>query len=562
MTMRKSWIDPLLFAGLAGLPGIFLFLRALPEEQLREWLVRWTGPFLGINATLMLLSGLLELSTITVLARRFLPGRLILLLPAFLVGGTLYTALLAPQTHRIYYDETIYLSIGQNLAQLNRAQTCHSGGETHGRFLCDFGEYNKQPNGYPFLVSLIFRLFGTSERAAFYFNNLLLGMAAMVAMLLVLPAGGTWRAGMFAAWVVVLNPQNLHWFNTTAAEPAAALTAALAVLAAFHYRRRPAVISFVLLTALTAFAVQFRPESLLLLPLIGVIVLPTAWQRPRLLVANLLLLLLLTLPLWLHVALFHAHPWGSSGKPFGLEYLADNLYVNGWHYLDNQLFPLPFTLLALFGLFRFGPRLRERWMIAGWMLLFWGVFLFFYAGSYRYGADIRYALLSALPLAILAGLGAEALFKRLIVLASASTATGTALLIALLWCAHLPFMPLARATTDEAWGARADIHYARRMVRELPPESLVLTHNPNYFQLWGVHAAQLSVAETDPNHLKQVLFPRYPGGIYMHHNFWCNVPDPVQNRFCTTVHTRFNTTIVSEFREKSYRYALYRLQPK
>ncbi len=44
-----------------------------------------------------------------------------------------------------------------------------------------------------------------------------------------------------------------------------------------------------------------------------------------------------------------------------------------------------------------------------WFVLFWGIFLFFYAGSYRYGADVRFALLSFMPLAVLAGIGGEAL---------------------------------------------------------------------------------------------------------------------------------------------------------
>ncbi|MBF0191997.1 MAG: glycosyltransferase family 39 protein [Magnetococcales bacterium] len=559
---RRLRIDLLLILGTTGLVALVLYARTLTTHEWREWLIRWSGDFLGVNATLILLTGILESETIRGQLHHLLPSRRLWILPALLIGGTLYTALIAPQTHRIFYDETIYLSIGQNLAHLNRAQTCHSGGESHGRMVCEQGEYNKQPNGYPFLTSLVFRLFGTSERAAFHLNNLLLGCAAVVVLLLVFPLGGGWQAGVFAAWMVILNPQNLHWFNTTAAEPASALTVALAMLAAFHFRRTDSTPALTLLTALTAFALHFRPESLLLLPLVALVALPTALTRPRRLLAHLLFFVCLTLPLWLHMALFHNHPWGSSGQPFSLSYFFDNLAVNGWHYLDNQAFPPLFTGLAILGLFRPGDRLRERGVIGLWFLLFWGVFLFFYAGSYHYGADIRYALLSALPLAILAGLGAETLWKEILRHATPNPAIATALVTALLWCAHWPFLPLVRATTDEAWAARADLHYARLLADRLPPDSLVLTHNPNLFQLWGHHAAQLSLAQSNPDHVNRVLFPRYRGGIFLHHNFWCNVPDTLQNSFCDQAYQKFQTEWIAEYPEKNYRFALYRLRLK
>ncbi|MBF0213413.1 MAG: glycosyltransferase family 39 protein [Magnetococcales bacterium] len=536
--------------------------RTLDPGETREWLIRWSGTFLGINLCVILAAGILEWERIRNLARRLFPGRLLYLPLVFLVGGTLYTALLAPQTHRIFYDETLYLSIGQNLAQLDRAQICHAGGETYGQFRCDQGEYNKQPNGYPFLISLLFRLVGTSEQAAFYFNNLLLGTGAVIALLLVFPAGGSWRAGLFAAGVMTLDPQNLHWYNTTAAEPASAVMTALTLLAAFHYRRAPTRTALALLAALSAFAVQFRPESLLLLPLVLVLAWRPASREPGVLLAMLLLFLVLTLPLWLHLELFHNHPWGSAGKPFSLEYLGHNLAVNGWHYFDNQRFPLPFTLLAVIGLLRPGGQRFERGVTGLWFLLFWGVFLFFYAGSYRYGADVRYALLSAVPLAVLAGLGAETLFRRLSHHLGASAVTGTGLVAALLWGAHLPFMPLVRATTDEAWAARADLRFARQMVAHLPPESLVLSHNPSLFQLWGAHGAQLSLLRSDPVFVRQVLMPRYRGGLYFHHNFWCNVPDKLQNDFCDHARAEFHIETVVEYREQKDRYGLYRLRPK
>ncbi|MBF0613974.1 MAG: glycosyltransferase family 39 protein [Magnetococcales bacterium] len=561
MIRRLHWVL-LLSLTLAGVVISFLHLRTLSEPELREWLTRWSGLFLGIHATLIVLLGILESERIIRIMRSRLPGRLLWMIPLLFMTGTLATAWLAPQTHRIYYDETIYLSIGQNLAHLNRAQICNSGGESYGQMQCDQGEYNKQPNGYPFLVSLLFRLAGTSEQAAFWLNNGLLGLTAVTVFLLIFPLGGGWRTGLFAALIVIFIPQNLHWFNTTSAEPAAALTVAMAILAGFYYRHVQTGSALILLTLLTAFALSFRPESLLLLPLIALTTLPVIRTHPISLFVALILFFCLTMPLWLHLGLFHNHPWGSSGKPFSLDYFSANLLTNGWHYLNNQHHPLLFSLLALLGLTSIRQRPLAVTVIILWFWFFWGIFLFFYAGSYQYGADVRFSVVSSVPLALLAGLGSDALWHRSSRWTGNLPATRTGLMIALLGCSLFPFLPQIRATTHEAWAARADVRFARQMVSHLPPEALVLTHNPNLFQLWGVHAAQLSLASTDPNYVNQALANRYRGGIYLHFNFWCNVPDPVQNQFCDHVLSQYNSTQLVEFYEGNFRYALHRLHPK
>ena len=66
----------------------------------------------------------------------------------------------SPRTNRIFYDEQIYQNIGQNLADLRRAQMCNDGAIEDGRLRCASGEYNKQPYAYPHLLSVAYRVFG------------------------------------------------------------------------------------------------------------------------------------------------------------------------------------------------------------------------------------------------------------------------------------------------------------------------------------------------------------------------------------------------------------------
>ena len=77
--------------------------------------------------------------------------------------------------------------------------------------------------------------------------------------------------------------------------------------------------------------------------------------------------------------------------------------------------------------------------------------------------------------------------------------------------------------------------------------------------MWGRNAAQLSIAAGDTRYVRETLAARYAGGVYVHWNFWCNVSDETQRRFCRQTLASYPSHIVVEYRERDYRYALYKL---
>lgn len=204
---------------------------------------------------------------------------------------------------------------------------------------------------------------------------------------------------------------------------------------------------------------------------------------------------------------------------------------------------------------------KEKILLAMWFLVFWGIFLFFYAGSYSYGADVRYSLVSYIPLAILAGLGVyrlQSFFKNFTTLKFYISPIIT-IVIAL---SFLKFLPQVRAETQEAWGARADHYFAEQFAALLPENSIVLTHNPNMFHLWGKNAAQISLATSSKSYVNQVLFYQYKGGVYFHWNYWCNADDSLQNSYCNSVLEEYKSELIKEYTENDYHYALYLLELK
>lgn len=465
---------------------------------------------------------------------------------------------MAPRTNRLFYDEHIYESIGQNLADLHRAQMCLEGNVEYGALDCARAEYNKQPYGYPYLLSLGYRAFGVSESIAHRLNVASAGVAAWAAFVAALLLFGDAVAAVFAAIVFMLIPQQLLWAHTAAAEPTSALTALLAVTAGLAHARLQTTRSLAWMVAAMAFAAQFRIEALLVVPVVAVtlvLLAPSEFARPRTWWGA-------TIGLWLcaalvfHIAAVRGESWGASGDRLSLVHVLPNLASNGRFYLADPRFPASFTVLALAGML-WRPA-RTVLIPAVLFLAFWGTYLFFYAGSYDFGADVRFSLMTYPALALLAGRGLSVLLALAQTKVPAPRAAGGVL--GLLVLQFLWFTPQVRAIGAEAWAARADVAFAREVIPTLPPNSIVLTHNPSIFHVNGLNAAQMSLVTTDRAWVVGHLPTRYAGGVYLHWNAWCGYEDRSQQALCESVLKSFTSELVAEYHERSFRYAFYKLE--
>ena len=538
-------------AWLLAIGALAAWLRT-PTTLLRQQLK--TLQFWSLEITLLLLlslGGLILRDVCRVLSRRD-AWRLAILAAAAMA----LTVLLPPRTNRIYYDEQIYQSIGQNLADLKLAQMCNDGVVEYGRLQCWSGEYNKQPYAYPHLLSVLYRAFGVSASTAFAFNAVVMALTVCGVYLLVVVLFVDRTAALFAGLIGMLMPQQLLWSATAAVEPSASLASVAALLCAASFCASKRTVSLAGTGVATVYAMQFRPESFLVVPVVGLIL----WRcvtrdelgRARLWAVGLLSFALVAVHLG-HMVAVRNEGWGTNDARLSFGYVLSNLKVNGAFYLADERFPVLFTLLAAAGLA--GRRwLAERLVFGVYFLLFFGIYLLFYAGSYNYGADVRYSVMTFPPLAVLGGLGVSAVVAWLERRTPGLRATGlaaAAIVFQFLW-----YTPVVRATTEEAWAARADVRFAESLVPEVRGNSYVLTQNPGMFHGWGVNAGQMSLIVTNPMHL-HFLATRYER-VYLHWNFWCNVQDPVQQGFCKSALDGKPVELVREYRERGQRFALYR----
>ena len=554
MSVLDRW-GPLAAAWLAVAGALARWLLGTPDPVLRQqlqvlqfwWLelTVWTGIVLGALVVRAIGTGL---------SRRDLAAMAGLAAVALSI-----TLFVAPRTNRIYYDEQIYQGIAQNLADARRAQMCNDGTVEYGRLECWSAEYNKQPYAYPHLLSLAYRAFGVHEGVAFRINAGVAAATPVVLYMLVIVLFADRTAAFFAGLMLALTPHQAIWGATAAVEPSASLACVAALLAAAQFSRTGDGIALGAAAVWSVYAAQFRTESVLLLPAVGLLV----WQHRRsdLARARVWWVALLAFAL-MAVHLAHLYgvrndSWGSTDARLSLRYVAQNFRVNGAFYLADERYPVLFTLCAVAGLAVSGVR-ASRWPLVVYFLGFFGLCLLFYAGSYDYGADVRYSLMTYPPLSVLAGLGLAGLIRQLEGALPGVAAKPAA--VAVLLAQSLLYAPVVRATTEEAWAARADVRFAADLAPALRGDQYVLTHNPAMFHLWGVNAGQMSMVMANPSHLEYLRL-RYPGGVYLHWNFWCNVHDQAQREPCTRALALAPTVPIREHRERDQRFVLYRFGP-
>jgi hypothetical protein len=91
--------------------------------------------------------------------------------------------------------------------------------------------------------------------------------------------------------------------------------------------------------------------------------------------------------------------------------------------------------------------------------------------------------------------------------------------IVLNWASAMSFVPTLGRESNEA---RADIDFAREVAARLPTGALVISTDPCIWNVLGRNAAQLYCVEAMLRTEMRELVRQYPGGIYLHWDYWMN----------------------------------------
>jgi hypothetical protein len=231
-----------------------------------------------------------------------------------------------------------------------------------------------------------------------------------------------------------------------------------------------------------------------------------------------ILFFILLVPQVLTFTAFRGESWGASGPMFSRNYFSNNFHTNLFYFIENTRWPVIFSILALVGIFPFRKWFKEKVSLIVFFLVFFAIFLFFYAGSYNYGTDVRFSLVLSLPLAIFAAAGINlintTIFKRInLVIMSVIW------IVLILWCFKIvsPSIPISEESID----ARTSHDYMVKVIHELPKNSYVLSYDPCIVIINGQNGAQTFYG-ANPGVMQKIMAES--SNVYFFHDIWCQIP--------------------------------------
>jgi hypothetical protein len=247
--------------------------------------------------------------------------------------------------------------------------------------------------------------------------------------------------------------------------------------------------------------------------------------------------------------MFSHFSWGNDagGQKFVTEIIPNNLKTNLLFFFNNKYFPLLITCAALFSLLPLSKtgRMAEKAFLGLWFLIFFLIFIPFYAGSYEYGMDSRYVLLCLPPVAILASLAMTMMPKSL-----------AAIFIIGMTAWYFTLLP---HKNDMIWDCYADHQFGQELLQNVEKDALVVTPNPQMTMMIGVNT--LYDGQLDQYLQQKPEEMRRFSKIYFYYSFWCNAAprDGRTRSYCYDAIEKHHGRLVNRIPERNFEYALYEL---
>ncbi len=271
-------------------------------------------------------------------------------------------ALVTP-VHQLFFDEDIYIHIASNLSHAPVGQITLLGGPQES----EVSSYYKTPVGFPVLLSLVFLFTGTSEAVAFTIARIIFSLLVAGVYQLARRMGLERSQALAAAIVFASVPVCFRFSVSAGTDLLAALWAVLGMCGIAAGNGPLAVAGM-------ALAAQTRLELIALVPLLFLSrAIEKQWKFAGL---GLILAELLHVE-WVLSAAPAFAAFERVPSAFAFATVLPNFKTNVAYFLDPLRFPVLVPLLSIVTLVR-----REKLHLALWTVVLFGVYLFFYAGSF------------------------------------------------------------------------------------------------------------------------------------------------------------------------------------
>jgi hypothetical protein len=215
-------------------------------------------------------------------------------------------------------------------------------------------------------------------------------------------------------------------------------------------------------------------------------------------------------------------------------------------------------------------------------MIFFGLYLFFYAGSFNYGVDVRYSLTMYIPVAILGGCGAYLILIILTKIIEKNIELTrmmheekkgnflieknkikinwitTVIVAILLIITFTPFINLTCSVGEKAWDARLAHDFLVENIKELDKDSWIFSHIPYVALINGRNSADAYYAQ-NPDIMNDIFDKT--DNVYFYEEYWCGC-EPYKSSTCKYFHDNFKLKVYKSVSEKNRNFTLYKIERK
>jgi hypothetical protein len=283
----------------------------------------------------------------------------------FLIG-LLLRLLFFGHWHMMYTDEFSYMESGKNMLQ--------TGSQVN---------YVKSI-GWPFMLSLVFGIFGVNSFVALYTSSVFGALTILVIFLLTYSLTKNKNIALLSSLILSLFPLHLKWSGSAETNITSLFFILLALFFCFLFYNEKNNNLFLLAWASVVFAVQFRPENyvLIFLFLLGIFLYNKEFIK-RIDKKNVLAFLIigfLCVPNFIQVFKFQTSTnWAESdsggertGDNWSIKNLVNHSIKYGIHVFDTEHQPITIILLFLTGIFcMFYNKDKNIIFLLSWFFIFW-----------------------------------------------------------------------------------------------------------------------------------------------------------------------------------------------
>ena len=231
-TIRQLDLNlPLPLFGVQFIAGIVLF--CILSKDFREWL-----------------KGILPQKSISIMTL------------VFAVAVSIFAGTQIEARHRVQSDESVFMSVAQNMYYNHESGTCNQGEFVNGGLKCSSTSNSFKTKGLSFLYYLGMPLFGSDLHWIFTAEFLMLPLSFLLMFLAIVAWTKQPLLAFFASLLMALQPTILFQFRAMSVEPLYIFLSALALLVFKWAYDRNTVKHWALLALILAFFAQTRQETI------------------------------------------------------------------------------------------------------------------------------------------------------------------------------------------------------------------------------------------------------------------------------------------------------------